>query len=63
MPSDYEIHTLEERHQSVRSVLQILRETLDRRIYIDDAIESALANVEVELVLLGSSIKRLKETQ
>ena len=63
IPNDYDIHTLEERFKSTKRVLQILRETLERRIYVDEAIESALANAECELALLGSTIKRLKETQ
>ena len=55
---EYRDHRLRERASEISRQVQLLRETLDRRIYVDSVIESALDNLDVELRLLARDIER-----
>lgn len=54
----YKQHRLRERTKEISRQLQLLRETIERRIYVDSVIESALDNLDVELSLLSRDIDR-----
>ena len=55
---DYKQHRLRERTKDISRQLQLLRETMERRIYVDSVIESALDNLDVEVSLLARDIDR-----
>lgn len=56
--TSYKQHRLRERTKEISRQLQLLRETMDRRIYVDSVLESALDNLDVELRLLARDIDR-----
>lgn len=56
--TSYKQHRLRERTKEISQQLQLLRETLERRIYVDSHTESALDNLDVELKLLARDIDR-----
>ncbi len=56
--TSYKQHRLKERTKEISRQLQLLRETLERRIYVDSVIESAIDNLDVELRLLARDLDR-----
>ena len=59
----FEEHTVLASLEESKRLLQLLRETIDRRFRPDEAVETAIDNLEVELTMLGSNIKVLRESK
>jgi hypothetical protein len=59
--SSYEQQRVLASLEESKRLLQVLRETLERRFRPDEAVEAAVDNLEVELTMLGSNIKAIRE--
>ena len=55
---DYKQYRLRERTKEISRQLQLLRETMERRIYVDSVLMSSLDDLDVELTLLARDIDR-----
>jgi hypothetical protein len=55
---EYEHQRLYGRYMEIKRLTQVLRETVARRFRPDEAVEAALANLEVEIELLSCDIRR-----
>ena len=55
---DYKQCRLRERTKEISRQLQLLRETMERRIYVDSVLMSSLDDLDVELTLLARDIDR-----
>ena len=50
-----------DRIKEVMRLLQVHKQTLERRVHFDDVIEVSLSNVECELILLLSEVRDKEE--
>jgi hypothetical protein len=49
------------RLQAIKSSVQVLRETLERRVYVDDVISQKLDDIDLEVEMFSAQIRRTKE--
>ena len=54
MDSSYTEYRLE----AIKTAVQVLRSTLDRRIYVDEVISQRLADIDLEVELFAAQLKR-----
>ena len=58
---DYLAEQAASRVEESKRLVEVLRLTIERRYSPDEAVDSALAAVETELILLSTSINRIGE--
>jgi len=48
------------RVDALKTSLQVLRSTLERRVYVDEVIEQRLFDIDLEIELLAAQLKKEK---
>ena len=59
--NDYALYQAQTRLEESKRLVEVLRLTIERRYSHDEAVDSAIAAVETELILLSTSINKIGE--